>query len=65
MLVITRKVGERIVIGDSVVVTVIQTQRGRVRVGVEAPPRVLVLREELTRRRVPAAETPVEQGVGE
>ena len=64
MLVITRKVGERIVIGDSVVITVIQTQRGRVRVGVEAPPRVLVLREELTRRPLPAVERPVEQGAG-
>jgi carbon storage regulator len=51
MLVISRKVGESIVIGDSIVVTVVQTQRGRVRLGVEAPPGVLILREELHARR--------------
>jgi carbon storage regulator len=50
MLVISRKIGERIVIGDSIVVTVVQTQRGRVRVGVEAPPGVLILRQELQSR---------------
>jgi carbon storage regulator len=50
MLVISRKVGESIVIGDSIVVTVVQTQRGRVRLGVEAPPDVLVLRQELQDR---------------
>jgi len=50
MLVISRKVGESIVIGDSIVVTVVQTQRGRVRLGVEAPPGVLILRKELQDR---------------
>jgi carbon storage regulator len=50
MLVISRKIGERIVIGDSIVVTVVQTQRGRVRVGVEAPPGERILREELQGR---------------
>ena len=77
MLVISRKVGESIVIGDSVVVTVVQTQRGRVRLGVEAPPGVLILREELQGRpregpahlpfhaRAPVAHAqPVEHGAG-
>jgi carbon storage regulator len=50
MLVISRKVGESIVIGDSIVLTVVQTQRGRVRLGVEAPPGVLILRKELQDR---------------
>ena len=47
MLVISRKVGESIVIGDSIVISVVQTQRGRVRLGVQAPPGVLILRDEL------------------
>ena len=55
MLVITRKVGESIVINDDIVVTVVQVQRGRVRVGVEAPPGVLILRDELQRRPRPEA----------
>ncbi len=65
MLVISRKVGERIIIGDSIAITIVQTQRGRVRVGVEAPPRVVVLREELKRRGPPpAVEEHLHQGAG-
>lgn len=55
MLVITRKIGESIVINNEVVVTVVQVQRGRVRVGVEAPSGVLILRDELQRRPRPEA----------
>jgi carbon storage regulator len=50
MLVISRKVGESIAIGDSITITVVQTQRGRVRLGVQAPPGVLILRQELQDR---------------
>jgi carbon storage regulator len=69
MLVISRKVGESIVVGDSVVVTVVQMQRGRVRIGVEAPPQVLVLREELRQRPLAARpedlpQEAVEHGAG-
>ncbi len=53
MLVITRKIGESIVINNDIVITVVQAQRGRVRLGVNAPPGVLVLREELQRRPRP------------
>jgi carbon storage regulator len=47
MLVLSRKLDERILIGDSIVVTVISVGRGRVRLGIEAPPDVPVLRREL------------------
>jgi len=47
MLVLTRKVGERVVIGGSVVVEVIEVRAGRVRFGIQAPQGVTVLRQEL------------------
>jgi carbon storage regulator len=48
MLVMTRKVGERIVIGDNVTVTVVRIAGGLVRIGIEAPPEYIVVRRELT-----------------
>jgi carbon storage regulator len=48
MLVLSRKVGESIVINESIRVTVVQAKNGRVRLGIDAPPEVRVLREELT-----------------
>lgn len=47
MLVLTRKVGERVHIGDNIVVTVTDIDRGRVRLGLEAPRDVPIHREEL------------------
>ncbi len=47
MLVVTRKIGERILIGDKVVVTVVKIGNGGVRIGVEAPPEMAIVREEL------------------
>jgi carbon storage regulator len=44
MLVLSRKLGERIVIGDRIVVTVVELDHGRVRLGVEAPREIAVLR---------------------
>jgi len=49
MLVLSRKVGESIFINESIRVTVLQTNNGRIRLGIDAPPEVKVLREELTR----------------
>jgi carbon storage regulator len=48
MLVLSRKVGESIVISESIRVTVLQAKNGRIRLGIDAPPEVKVLREELT-----------------
>jgi len=47
MLVLTRKRGERIMIGDEVVITVIEVSGDQVRIGIEAPRSVTVMREEL------------------
>ena len=47
MLVLSRKESERIRIGDSIVITVVRLTRDRVRLGIEAPADVLVLRDEL------------------
>jgi len=47
MLVLSRKVGERILIGDDVTVTVVRVAQGIVRIGVEAPKSLPIVREEI------------------
>lgn len=47
MLVLSRKASERIRLGDSIVVTIVRVTGDKVRLGIEAPPDVLVLRDEL------------------
>ncbi|MFI2568326.1 carbon storage regulator CsrA [Cellulosimicrobium sp. AB352] len=47
MLVLGRKVGERILVGDDVVVTVVSVGRDGVRVGIDAPREVRVHRAEI------------------
>jgi len=47
MLVLSRKVGERLLIGDQIAITVVRIQGGGVRIGVEAPAHLTVVREEL------------------
>ena len=47
MLVLSRKQAERIKLGDSIVVTVVRVSGDKVRLGIEAPPDVIVLRDEL------------------
>lgn len=47
MLVLSRKIGERIMIGDAVTVTVVRISGGGVRLGIEAPADMAVVREEL------------------
>ncbi len=47
MLVLSRKLGEKIFVGENVVITVVDIDRGKVRLGVEAPRDVPVFREEL------------------
>jgi carbon storage regulator len=72
MLVLTRKLGENIRIGDSVKITVLEVRSGQVKLGIEAPPEVKVHREEIYARiqeenrraqrlqkLVPGAEPPV------
>jgi carbon storage regulator len=52
MLVLSRRESERIKLGDSIVVTVIRVAGDCVRLGIQAPADVLVLREELEPRPV-------------
>lgn len=47
MLVLSRKVGERIWIGDEIAITVVRITGGGVRLGIEAPEELSVVREEL------------------
>ncbi len=47
MLVLSRKEGERVKLGDTIVITVVGVSGDKVRLGIKAPPEVLVLREEL------------------
>jgi carbon storage regulator len=55
MLVLTRKAGERIVIDASIVVEVLAIQGNRVRIGIQAPSGVTILREELITSNAGAA----------
>jgi carbon storage regulator CsrA len=48
MLVLSRKVGQQILIGDRIVVTVVRIGPKAVRVGIEAPAGVPIVRSDLT-----------------
>ena len=50
MLILTRRVGESLMIGDEVTVTVLGVKGSQVRIGVKAPKKVSVHREEIFRR---------------
>ena len=50
MLVLSRRAGEKIRIGNDVVITVTQVSKGRVRIGIDAPSEVPVQREEIVDR---------------
>ena len=47
MLVLSRKVGEKILIGDNISVTIVRVAQGTVRVGIEAPQELPIVREEI------------------
>ncbi|HEB94899.1 MAG TPA: carbon storage regulator [Sedimenticola thiotaurini] len=50
MLILTRKIGEVIRIGDNIEVTILDVRGGQVRVGIRAPKDVPVHREEIYRK---------------
>lgn len=57
MLVLSRKVGERILIGDNVAVTIVRVSQGTVRIGVEAPKGIAIVREEIKDQQAAGAES--------
>jgi len=50
MLVLSRKVGERIWIGEDIAITVVRISNNGVRLGIDAPHELPVVREELKKR---------------
>ncbi|MEN9625965.1 MAG: Carbon storage regulator [archaeon] len=51
MLVISRKAGDQLVIGDDIIVTVVKVEGDKVRIGIDAPSEVPVNRDEIQARK--------------
>ena len=65
MLILTRRVGETVMVGDDVTVTVLGVKGNQVRIGVNAPKHVSVHREEIyqrIKREQETGETPDAEG---
>ena len=66
MLVLSRKEGEQLLIGDNIVLTINRISGNRVAIGIEAPREVRVVRGELNRHEVAASgSSPVAMPMGE
>jgi carbon storage regulator len=57
MLVLSRKLGEKIYISDNICITVVDIDRGKIRLGIEAPREVPIFRQELLTGEKKAART--------
>jgi len=55
MLVLSRRIGECLVIDDKIIVTVIEIRGGQIRLGIEAPKEIMVRREEVVAKETVAA----------
>ena len=55
MLVLSRKLGEKIIIGDNIVLTIVKIDRNQIRIGIEAPQDIPVYREEIAPNRMELA----------
>ncbi len=62
MLVLSRKLGEKIYISENICITVVDIDRGKIRLGIEAPREVPIFRQELLqgkdKKAPPAANAP-------
>ena len=47
MLILSRKLGEKIIINDNITLTIISLDKERVKIGIEAPNEIKIIREEL------------------
>ncbi len=60
MLVLTRKENEEIVIDGGIVITIIQVDRGKVRIGIQAPNGTNIYRKEIMQRYCPDSIPPTQ-----
>ncbi|MGP0068797.1 MAG: carbon storage regulator [Isosphaeraceae bacterium] len=51
MLVLSRKPSQQIMVGPDIVITIVKIDRNNVRLGIQAPPDIPILRQELTEGR--------------
>ncbi|MGY8748022.1 MAG: carbon storage regulator [Pirellulales bacterium] len=58
MLVLSRKESEKIMLGDSIVLTIVRVSGDRVRLGIQAPSDMLILRKELDPMKTSEPENP-------
>ena len=70
MLILTRRVGEVLMVGDDITITVLGVKGNQVRLGVDAPREVAVHREEIYQKvqsgdDAPAAEQPATNNAGD
>ena len=64
MLILTRRANERILIGEDIAVSVLEIEGRRVKLGIDAPSDVLILREEIIGREEARAANDDEHRVG-
>lgn len=62
MLVLTRKVEQKIYIGDNICLTVVEIDRGKVRLGIEAPRSIAIARDDVVKAGIETAWGTVELG---
>jgi flagellar assembly factor FliW len=52
VLILTRKIGESLIVGDNIRVVVLEVRGRQIRLGIDAPPEIVVLREEIAQRLI-------------
>jgi carbon storage regulator len=62
MLVLSRKLGEKIYISENICITVVDIDRGKIRLGIEAPREVPIFRQELLQEKATPAGPPATGG---